>query len=887
MNLFKHDWISLLRNKKLLGSVIVMMFIPIIYSGTLLGSFWDPFGRTEQLAVALVNNDQPAEVNGEQMSIGDDLVDELKQNKDFDWHFINEAEAEKGFADNEYYMIVTIPKEFSANAATAMDENPEKMVLSYKINPGRTFIIENISKSATNSLNETISKKITETYIKVMFDNIADLGEGFAEAADGTGKLGDGVTKVLDGNQELSINLEKLASSTLTFKDGAKQLEVGLAQFFTGVGKLNDGATALEQGIAQYTDGAAQLDAGASSLTTGTAQYTDGVKQVNDGATQLADGAAALNEKSTDLTQGIARLVDGSENLTTNLLKAKQEGSTPLSAGLNTLQTESAKLINKELGVPALAAGQANLNDGLNELTLGGESLTTGLVTMKNNIPEAETVQQLTTGMEGIQQLSAGIQQALANGDTATATALSSQLTELTKTVVPGSVQAINGYTELSKGLSNQLIPGAEKLNDGLAEAVEGSESLLAGTNQLNTNIPKLVQGIDDATTGAKSLDTALGKLADGSTTLTQGLAAFEEGTTTYTNGVASIHSGVNSLASGTQELTNKSTDLLSGVNQLASGANALAGNAQPLLDGSNQLASGLSQLAENVPALTEGSGKLASGANQMNEGSVKLAEGSVALGDGLSQVKEGTDELGEKLADGAHQVEDVKADDSNHEMMAAPTELKLEKTSDVPNYAHALAPNFLSLALYIGALAFNLVVPLGIAAIPPKSGREWWFSKASIATVQAIMGALIMDAIMIKGLGLQIEHIGLFVFTSIIVALAYMSIITMLNVTMGNPGRFVVMVLLVIQLASSGAVFPRELTTPFFTAINPYLPMTYAVYGFREAMSSAEGMHLYWISIGILAACVIVVNLILLLVFKIKLAKGKDIVTEQGEVVA
>jgi putative membrane protein len=148
---------------------------------------------------------------------------------------------------------------------------------------------------------------------------------------------------------------------------------------------------------------------------------------------------------------------------------------------------------------------------------------------------------------------------------------------------------------------------------------------------------------------------------------------------------------------------------------------------------------------------------------------------------------------------------------------------------------------------------------------------------------VQAIMGALIMDLIIVKGLGLEIHHMGLFILISIVTSLTYMSLIMMLSISLGNPGKFVAMILLVLQLASSGAMFPRELTGSFFEAINPYLPMTYVIYGFREAISSSEGISIYVLSISVLAICFLLFNIILMLVFKRRTEKGIDIIDNRN----
>ncbi|MFS0659612.1 YhgE/Pip domain-containing protein [Niallia alba] len=829
--MFKHDWKAILTNRKTLVTIIIMAFIPIMYSGIILGSFWDPFGRTDKLPVAVVNQDKPTEVNDSEMTIGEDLIEQLKEDDNFDWHFVSKKQADEGFRSNEYYMVITIPEEFSANAATALEDNPQKMKLNYKINPGRNFFIENISKSAMTSINETISNKVTETYVKIIFDNIDSLGHGFAEAAEGVGKLEDGLDQITDGNKSLTENLNKLASSSLTFTDGARNLEVGIGQYTSALDKLNTGSNTLQNGIQEYSNGVALV----------------------------ADGITKLKENNSNLTDGTEGLVNGSSSLYDNLSKAQEEGSTPLKKGLQTLQVEALKLTNEDKGIPALASGQQNLHNGLTNLQTGSSNLESGLNSIQNNLPKTDSITQLTEGLTGIQQISVGIQKALAVGDTETAMALSQQLAGVTEMVVPGSVQALNGYNTISSTLSEKILPGAEKLNEGLKSAVEGSNNLVAGTKNLNNNIPNLINGINTAANGAQSLDTAMSNLVDGSNQLYQGTSGLQEGINSYTT-------GVNSLSEGASELTNNSDSFVAGANQLTDGLNQLSSNSIELANGSNQLTNG---------------------AVQISEGTDRLSEGSSKLGEGLTAVQDGTGELKEKLTDGANQVDENRADTPNFEMIASPTSTLVTKTTDVPNYGHALAPNFLSLALYIGALAFNMVIPLGIATIPPKSGRDWWFSKFSLGAIQAIVGALIMDFIVVIGLGLEVHHVGLFVLISILASLTYMFMIMMLGIALGNPGRFLAMILLVLQLASSGAMFPRELTGSFFDTINPFLPMTYIIYGFREAISSAEGMSLYLMSIAILSICIIVFNIILLFIFKRKKENQIDMELDNNEILS
>lgn len=104
---------SVLRNPKLLIPVAAILFIPILYAGIYLWAFWDPYSHTDQLPVAVVNEDKGAVMDGEKLEIGDDLVKELKDNPDFKWEFVGRKQAENGLKENKYYAVIEVPDNFS------------------------------------------------------------------------------------------------------------------------------------------------------------------------------------------------------------------------------------------------------------------------------------------------------------------------------------------------------------------------------------------------------------------------------------------------------------------------------------------------------------------------------------------------------------------------------------------------------------------------------------------------------------------------------------------------------------------------------------------------------------------------------------------------------
>ena len=132
--------------------VIVIALIPAIYAGLFLASMWDPYGNVDKLPVAIVNEDEPAEYGDTTLTVGDQLVDNLKENDSLAFNFVDADVAKEGLKNGTYYMAITIPKNFSANAATVMDDQPEKMILNYETNPGTNYIASKLSETALGKI---------------------------------------------------------------------------------------------------------------------------------------------------------------------------------------------------------------------------------------------------------------------------------------------------------------------------------------------------------------------------------------------------------------------------------------------------------------------------------------------------------------------------------------------------------------------------------------------------------------------------------------------------------------------------------------------------------------------------------------------------------------
>lgn len=821
MEMMKNEWKKLVNNKILLISFIVILFIPILYAAFFLKSVWDPYGKTGELPVAVVNMDKSVDYEGKTLDVGDHLVENLKKNELLDWQFVSQKQAEQGMKDKKYYMVVTLPENFSKNASTLLDKNPKKMNITYETNGSLNYIGEVIGETAAKQLQSEVSANVTKAYAESIFAQIEKVGDGFTQAADGSKKLQEGSTKLNDGNKTITENLQKLATSTITFSDGANKLEVGLDQYTDGVTQLNDGATKLNDGIGQLASNVGPLQAG--------------VGQLSDGSSKLSNGLNDLNNGQNDLDNGLTQLLAGSQTL--------QAGLTQLDNAITATDVEQP---------------MGKLKAGLNQMKAGIEDLNTQV-----NGPELMAkIDQLETQLGVVSQNLQGLGGTISpqNPENNAAKVISTinaspSITDDEKAKLIAEVQPVlvaqaqeqGTYIQAIKTALESLSPAGEPsirqqvgaLQTGVQELYNGFNGQVGLYNGTNQALETIHMALNNPNATAENPSLILG-----ATSLSQGLEGAKNGSSKLVGGVSQLSQGATALNGGIGQISGKLPELISGVTQLN--------------DGSSQLAAGTGKLTENSPQLKDGIGQLASGATQIQSGSGQLADGSKTLGDGLGTLNSGTKELSTKLGDGAKEVNGIKATDKTFDMLASPDKLTHKEFSHVDNYGAALAPYVMSLALYVGSLVFNFIFPIRKISMEGQSSRAWWLSKFSIGTVVAIAMAVIEVGIMLV-LGLNVQSVGQMFTMAIVTSLAYMFIIMFLAMTFDNPGRFVAMVLLIVQLGGAGGTFPMPLTNGFFNAIHPFLPMSHSIYGFREAISGGLGQGTFNQSVFILLAIFVV----------------------------
>lgn len=215
-----------------------------------------------------------------------------------------------------------------------------------------------------------------------------------------------------------------------------------------------------------------------------------------------------------------------------------------------------------------------------------------------------------------------------------------------------------------------------------------------------------------------------------------------------------------------------------------------------------------------------------------------------------LPTVERGVDEASDWAQDVeeedrlAELVEALRADvDEEAEVVAEPAVLDEEPLFPIPNYGSANVPFYTTLSLWVGALLLaNLLrtEPVGPDRRPHHTLRQVYLGRGVLFVAMGLAQGVVASVGNLVLLGAHAQHPALLVAWSALIGAVFTTIVYTLASVLGNIGKALAIVLLVLQLSGGGGTFPIEVTPPFFQAIHPYLPFTYAIDLLREAVGGA-----------------------------------------------
>ncbi len=494
----------------------------------------------------------------------------------------------------------------------------------------------------------------------------------------------------------------------------------------------------------------------------------------------LADTINEVPDQLTELQDGLNQLNDGSKELMTGT-DALADATNTLANGTKTLEegtdTFRQKLTQYQKGVDKLQDGSVSIVSGTSDLDGGIDALLKG-------------ANQLTASTANLDQLTGG---------------------------------------------AKTLAAGAQSLNAGLVQYTDGVDALITSVNSTTAFLKQYVTVVNPAIMKDPVFAGFISKLSASSNA--GSIEALQAASSTLREASKQIAEGADALSAGSKNLPQLKTALNTlavGLEKAKTGSAALSEGAKTLSAGMTTAKDATAQLSGAAADIAAGAAKLNNGAAKLNDGAAELKSGAAELSDGIATAKSGVDTAI------SHTNGRLDALDGLAAYAEAPVTVEQNNVTSVPNYGTAFAPYFLSLSLWVGALIMFVGIYLDqegkfrILTCNSEHRVARSFLYLLIGFAQAIVLALALQ----YGLGLKVDNKLLYYASCCLVSMVFISIVQFLMVHLKDLGKFLSIVMLILQLTSCGGTFPMETIPKFFSKLYPYMPMTYSVGLFKQSIS-------------------------------------------------
>lgn len=274
-----------------------------------------------------------------------------------------------------------------------------------------------------------------------------------------------------------------------------------------------------------------------------------------------------------------------------------------------------------------------------------------------------------------------------------------------------------------------------------------------------------------------------------------------------------------------------------------------------PVFDGWTQLVDGVKDVSAAAPTLVPPSASREK-LDDLSRGSRRMQEGASELQAGLSTLREGAVRLSNGLTLVQSRLPDADPGPGGTPGgLAAPVQPEVQIDAPVPNEGTAHAPSSIPVALWLGAVMVTFLVHLRQVPQGLAMSTRWGSTLGKFALPSLVVLAQAGMVLLMVLLVLQIRpvHPWALAATLAVTSLTFMAMTLALVRALGDTGKALASILLVLQLSAAGGIVPIELSSSFFRELNPWLPFTWVVRAVRASMFGAYD-HGWGIALGLVA---------------------------------
>jgi putative membrane protein len=469
-----------------------------------------------------------------------------------------------------------------------------------------------------------------------------------------------------------------------------------------------------------------------------------------------------------------------------------------------------------------------------------------------------------------------------------------------------------------SKDSFSDIDSALDAATDNVETALNATQSVY---DEMNQTITKAFEAqSQDTETVASTLDTLAAKvqkIIDSYQSVRDAVASISDSHSELASAVDAVVSRMDTSIKAQQELHDKlqntaqslrdtTTDIATAKKELQ---DLFVTNGTQIADATNEYQSSMeTSLNKLTDALDSSKTKISSLLSQLEKSTDGIYSLTDAADSDLTQIQSVLADSGKLLNDAADKISDTTAKldemeqsgdfselesiisgdrSSISSFLAAPVSLKTHKVYEIANYGSSMAPFYSVLSIWIGGIVLVAMLKVNVSekcteGLENVKLYQVYFGRFITFLIVGLFQSTLIALGDLLYLGIQCEHPFLFLLACWFSSIVFVNIIYTLTVSLGDIGKAVSVILLVVQVAGTGGTFPIEVAPKFFQAVYPLLPFTHSMAALRETVGGMYGMN-YWIDLGKLAIF-LVISLIVGLVLRKPIIKLNDAFTEKLE---
>lgn len=782
--IFKNDFRALTRHFLAFLIILAILFLPALYAWFNIYAFWDPYGKTKDVNIAVVCNDRDyMDEDGKIINIGNQLVEQLKADKKIGYVFLDDADkAVDDLYAGKYYAAVIIEPDFTYNMYNFLNEDMFSPTINFYQNEKTNPIAVKVVEAAGDNVKQLVNKAYIQAVVETLFDKFNTFSEGVQ---------GDNTVSMLKNT------LAKIDRNLAQYDDTIDQF---VAANNSLVGTLNNSNSTIDYTIHLLGNERINISKQISYLESTKNDLALINEEVNTLLTNLQDSVQKAIYKLDRLYNGgedpdtvketLKELERQYQELIDYLTHSGISGSEAEDAlsALNKVKDKITQL-REQLGMNTQV--DANTADQLkadyNEITV--PTVYTAVTGYDyDDLKQAQTTEQsmdtmMTFMVDDAKQRIANIQKNVKIAKTTDdADAREQALTAARDdtAVVTQELSALgtamDAVEDAAGTTDKKASKAAAQAADNTKDAGDIFDDILKGNRDID--LIEYLQVISDLLGNARVALTEI------------------------------VYPSIDTLLTNLQD--------------------SLGDLSSILLD--------LSDVMGKVPPIVN---ELGNTFGAVNNALVQVKEliGNyrTRIADALGVLNGDTDDT--RL----QQVLDFMNVDpqSIAEFFASPVTIRSESVYPVESYGAAMAPFYTMLAIWVGCIILNAILKVDtpIELIGATTGQKFFGRYLIFALLSLIQTMVIMTGDLVI-FGMDCAHPGLFILSGVVTSLTCSMVAYSMAIAFGNIGKALFVVFLIIQIAGSGGSYPIELLPDFFQQVYLFFPFPYAINAMREAIA-------------------------------------------------